>query len=318
MRKESVVCTLFEGHYHYGVAALVNSLYQQGFRGDIYAGYRGELPNWIKNAKANKSLNWPDATTAILAEDLQLHFLPVVNDYHFTNYKPNFILNVWNGPAKDAEGIFYFDPDIINKCSWSFYERWITYGVAIVREIVWNDMPPSHPKRQQWAEVAKSGNLFIKNDLNSYLNAGFIGVNKSQVSFLNMWVNLMDLAVENFGYDKSSFAQSIYNNDLFTVGDQDLLNLTAMCTDQPISEMGPEGMDFTYGGWTMSHATGSPKPWKKKFINSFLKGIPPSKADKLYWDNVHGIIRLYTENEIYIKRLQLNFSAFLGRFYHRI
>jgi hypothetical protein len=87
------LCTLFEGNYHYGVAVLVNSLFQKGFRGAIYVGYRGELPFWALQAKDNTSFNWQDSK--FLAYDgIEIYFLPIITEYHLTNYKPDFMLQL--------------------------------------------------------------------------------------------------------------------------------------------------------------------------------------------------------------------------------
>ena len=65
--------------------------------------------------------------------------------------------------------------------------------------------------------------------------------------------------------------------------------MAAMCYENPISEMGPDAMDFVQSGWiAMSHATGSPKPWNKKFLLSAIKGMPPSRAEKAYWAMLTG------------------------------
>jgi hypothetical protein len=40
-------CTLFEGNYHFGVAALSNSLIAAGYAGTLWVGYRGALSGWI-------------------------------------------------------------------------------------------------------------------------------------------------------------------------------------------------------------------------------------------------------------------------------
>ena len=212
---KSVVCTLYEGNYHYGVAALVNSLHKFGFEGDFYIGYRGQPSPWAKSIESTESLNWQGGTTYIPTQGLNLHFLPITVNYHLSNYKPAFMLKLFSGPAKDASGLFYFDPDIVNKCDWAFYEKWITFGVAVVHETIWNDMPSNHPKRQQWATVAKAGNLTILNNLKSYFNSGFVGVSKHQINFLTTWDYLINVAVDSFNYNKNSFFQSEYDSDLF-------------------------------------------------------------------------------------------------------
>ena len=101
--------------------------------------------------------------------------------------------------------------------------------------------------------------------------------------------------------------------------DQDALNVTAMCAKSPISEIGPEGMDFIHGGWTMSHAVGVPKPWRKKFIWSALKGYSPSLADSAYWSNVgqDSPITSYTKLHVKVKRISILVASLISRFYHR-
>jgi hypothetical protein len=94
----SAVCTLFEGDYHYGVGALANSLYACGFRGKIYAGYRGPLPPWVA---APKELN--GFTEFHEVEGLTLCFIPLTTNIHFANYKPDFMLEVWEKYCPEAE-----------------------------------------------------------------------------------------------------------------------------------------------------------------------------------------------------------------------
>ena len=94
-----VVCTLFEGNYHVGVGALTNSLYVNGFRGLVYAGFRGELPTWAKNAEKQSVGKWTTASVLKVADGLELAFLPLETNYHLTNFKPAFMLELLDGPA---------------------------------------------------------------------------------------------------------------------------------------------------------------------------------------------------------------------------
>lgn len=314
---KSAVCTLFENHYHHGVAALTNSLYHNGYRGNIYAGYRGSLPNWSSLAKDNHLLFWPGAKTLNVKDGLYIHFLPVDTNYHLTNYKPDFMLRLWNGPAKDANAMAYFDPDIVIKCKWNFYEKWMSYGVALVHEIVSNDMPPTHPLRLQWDEVIRACNMRATRQLYSYINGGFCGVSKHNIEFLNVWVKIMSTAITHFGLEPNKFMPSDRTN-IFYASDQDALNIAAMCSEVPISEVGPEGMDFIHGGWIMSHAVGSPhKPWRKNFIWAALKGNSPTLAERGFWMNVEGPLFCFRSIQVKLKRFSILIAAFIGRFYRR-
>ena len=313
----SVVCTLYEGNYHYGVASLTNSLFANGFRGDVFIGVKGDLPFWANSAKVENNINWEGAKLYSPIEGMNLYFLPLKTKDHLTNHKAEFMLKLWDGPAKNVNGIFYFDPDITIKCNWTFFESWITMGVCLVNEIVWNDMPDTHPKRMMWRKVAEKAGCPILNNLSSNINAGFIGVSKENIGFLKILKNLIDVSKEHFSFNAELFFQSNNDYGMFKVGDQDLLNLTAMCSNSPLSIVGPEGMDFIGGGWIMSHAVGSPKPWNKNFLLSSLDGIKPSLAEKEFWKNCNYPIKIKSNFKISIKNLAIKSSSFIGRFYSK-
>lgn len=315
----SVICTLYEGNYHHGVAALVNSLYKNGFRGAIYVGYRGEtLPPWAGEAKNNPDLEWKNASTLIVTEGIELHFLPLNTNYHLANYKPNFMLQLWSGPAKNSDGMFYFDPDIVVRTQWSYYENWINHGVALVHEILSNDMPPTHPLRKDWEKVAVKMDRVVTNNLNSYINSGFCGLRKKNISFLFDWEQIIQTGIKHFGFIPEQFQHFKGGRGfLFFAFDQDAFNIAAMTANVPLSEMGPEAMDFVYGGFTMSHATGSPKPWLKSYLISALKGKPPTLADKAFWNYVGSPIDSLGWGVIKFKMLSMKVASFVGRFYRK-
>lgn len=313
---QTVICTLFEGDYHYGVAALVNSLYKHGYRGDVYVGYRGSLPPWASSSVKTECSEWLNSTTYQPSVDLSIHFLPVITERHLTNYKAEFILQLWKGIAKHAGSVVYFDPDIVVKCDWSFYEKWMSYGVALVHEVVNNDMPPTHPVRKMWENVVTENKKVVTRNLTSYINAGFCGITKSNIHFVNTWADIINIAITNYSADPKKFSSFNRMHPFWSI-DQDAINIVAMCSEEPISLMGPEGMDFIYGGWTMSHATGSPKPWRKHYLGSALKGLPPSLAEKEYHQYIQGLIKTHSISYIKIKKASLLVSALIGRFYRR-
>lgn len=310
------ICTLCEGHYHNGLAALVNSLYNNGFKGAVYVGYRGELPPWAKKANKNTLLDWTGGKTLNIEEGVVLNFLPLTTKYHLTNYKPDFMLQVWEGPGKTTDGMFYFDPDIVIKCHFSFYEKWIQQGVALVHEITANDMPNTNPIRSFWKTIIEENDEKVNNEVGSYINAGFFGLIKEQIHFLQTFLKFQHLAESRYNVNLYTFDMTD-RADPFFANDQDVMNIAAMSTTAALSEIGPEGMDFVHGGFTMSHAIGSPKPWKKNFILGSLNGNPPSLADKAFWKNVGYPINTFSITTKKSKNVSIKMASFLGRFYRK-
>lgn len=304
------VCTLFEGDFHYGLAALVNSLYIQGFRGTIWAGFRGKMPPWA--IPLTTGSGW---VAFKFAEGCDVRFVHLDTKVHFTNYKPTFIKQVWSDFDSNAKALFYFDPDIVVRCRWSFFEEWVECGVALCQEITNSNLPSDHPFRFKWKTYVESLGFGVTRQLNQLFNGGFLGLAAKSRSCLDVWeVLIQGLATRGMALDRFSAGDATC---AFNATDQPALNMMAMVTDWPLSTVGPEEMDFLPGGSYMSHATGSPKPWRKRYIPSALSGIAPSRAEKAFWRFTQSPVRLFTPPALLARRIDLVVASAISRFIRR-
>ncbi len=306
----SGICTLFEGDYHLGLAAFLNSLVNAGYSGTVWAGYRGALPPWLNQLQTECA----EEQQYLVADRIRLAFLPLTAEIHLANYKPQFMLDLLAGAARDCEYLWYLDPDICLSNSWSFFANWQRYGIALCQEIVNNNIPSNSPLRHQWAEIASSVGLTEPHELNHYYNGGMVGVAAPHAGFLQAWKRLIERAGE-MGCDLTAFMPG--NREMpFHATDQDALNIAAMYSEFPLSTLGPQGMGFVPGDAKMYHTVGL-KPWRGSFLLRSLAGVPPSNAMKFFLTQVSSPIRAYSPLHLAAKRLACSVAAFIGRFYRR-
>ena len=302
------ICTLFEGHYQYGLGALTNTLYACGFVGTIWVGYRGELPDWTKqHSKVGEN-------TYLVADKIKLAFIKLETKTHFTLYKPDFMLHLIESHCPDAKFLFYFDPDILIKTQWDYFERWAGFGVALCEDVS-SPLSETSPLRCAWkAYFANQGiALCAKDDI--YVNGGFVGVATQNYSFLSEWKSIQVLIKPDLPLIDN--LHTFDRSNIFLKLDQDALNIAKDLTKLPVSIANKESMDFSPGGFVMSHAIGRPKPWEKNFFKHLIvTGNRPSKADRLYMNSSRFPIDLYCSKRVnyLMKYLNLKMSIVVSRF----
>jgi len=321
---KTAICTLFEGHYHYGLAALLNSLYKKEFKGNIYVGYRGALPPWVLRESRDQSMEGYKRSYLLeLGENIDVFFLELETDYHFTNYKPDFMLELWDGHAREAETMIYMDPDIVVSMNWSLFDDWLEHGVALCEDIN-SPVHEFHPKRSNWRKYFSKFNLELKFKSGYYVNGGFVGVNREFRSFIEDWKKLQEHMSEAIGgLNRSSLTGQQLKKEAsgifapFSKTDQDALNATVEYTSHPTSILGREAMGFIAGKALLPHALGTPKPWMNKPLKKFFNGYSPRLIDKLYWKYANGIIKSKPASQVSRKIFLTNSASFLSRFYGR-
>jgi hypothetical protein len=300
---------LYEGDYHLGVAALINSLVAAGFTGSIVVACRGAPPPWVSLLERIG----PSDVFAV-GEATRMKFTVIDSETHFSSLKAALMLSlIRDNPG--VELISYFDPDITVRCAWRFFDDWVSRGVALCEDLSNPTMPANHPIRLAWVDIATAAGFAAPRTLSRYYNSGFIGLPAAHSSFLQTWQTFIDIA-RRHGADLGRL-RSGERTDPFDAHDQDTLNLAAMYARNPLTTIGPEGMGFVPGGFTLYHAVGVPKPWRKKMFWSALRGDPPTGADRAFLDHSAGPIRPYGRTRLRARRLAYNAAALIGRFYRR-
>jgi hypothetical protein len=194
----------------------------------------------------------------------------------------------------------------------------MSHGVAMVHEVLSNDMPPTHPIRKEWEKLIKACNKHTVRQLYSYINSGFCGVTRENMQFVKEWEEMISKGLEYYKHTKADFIFRSDRSDPFYANDQDALNITSMCSEVPICEMGPEAMDFINGGgFVMSHAISNPKPWMRKYVEAALNGYPQTLAEKEYWKNTTGPLWPFSQSHLRRKKYAMLLASVITRFNRR-
>jgi hypothetical protein len=307
---DTAICTLFEGDYHLGLAAFLNSLVHAGYAGTVWAGYRGALPPWLGQLRRTSQ----ETHEYLIADRARLVFLKIDTHIHPANYKPEFMLNLLRNQARTCKYLWYFDPDIFLSYSWSYFSDWQKYGIALCQEIVDNILPADAPLRQRWMRLAAGIGFADPRPLHCYFNSGLVGVPAEHDGFLEAWKSLIELAGAS-GCDLNRLMPGNRENPFHAV-DQDALNIAAMYSKYPLTTLGPQGMGFIAGEAIMYHTVGQ-KPWRGSFLLRALNGNPPSSAMKFFFTQAVSPIRAYSPAVFSAKKCACTIAALIGRFYRR-
>lgn len=308
-----VVCTLAEGTYFYGVAALANSLVRAGFKGSILVGYRGNKPAWLK--ELNKDLVVEAVDAYLVTPDVRLQLIELPGTWHLNNRKPHFMKQIFHETIPNADLVYFFDTDIVITCEWSIFARWAREGVVVALDMADTYMPPHHVYRRAWQALAAKINRKCR-DFTGYVNGGCVGINRQFMEFAEVWAALME-ELERENVDMTKMKNWAGRRE-FARMDQDVLNATIMATDTPIAVLGAEAMGwFPATGEIMPHAMVHKKPWVRNYILDALRGFPPDRIYRTYWQFVEGPIRPFGEWGLRWKKAAVMTARLIGFFHKR-
>lgn len=298
----SVICTVFDGDYYFGILALANSLVKAGYIGPIFICHRGENHHITENVIRTYQDNGID-----------IELKEIIFDGHLTNYKPHLIFDTAI-KYHNAKILFYIDPDIVVESEWKFLENWASDNISLFCDSLWHPMLSSHPKKLAWEKIARDYGLTFRR-FDGYACAGFIGIPREYLSFVEVWRDLMG-RLEESGYFSPDTFHSGQSTDPFMAMDQDVLNLALAVCDAPFSLASPENQGTMANGAYIAHAQGAPKPWRGGSIRNAIRlGRRPSYAVRQYWKHVTYPVQVHSPTEVRLARAKIGFATLLARLF---
>lgn len=313
------IAALTDENMHQGLAALINSVVHHGFEGNVWVGHRGPLPGWAPEGHVT------------LAGRVTVNFLELTSARPLTYMKPDFVQMLVDGHCREADAVLYVDTDIVLARDWSFFQTWLTHGVALCEDMPHRGCGADHPTRLGWQELLEHLGCVVRRTESRYFNGGFIGVPTHQREFVQTW-RVINNAVERAdglrGAAIASMVGVLETQERFAVPcaiaelvgptfmeDQDALNMAVMATSSPLTVMGPNAMGFA-SSWdfAMAHAVGGEKPWNSSCVRRAIRhGIPPSRAALTWWKYARGPLPAATRAEVRLARIDIACAKVIAR-----
>jgi hypothetical protein len=241
---------------------------------------------------------------------------------HFTNIKPDFMLELLDTAGADLDGLFYLDPDICLAAGWPFMLDWLSCGVALCEDVN-SPLEANHPRRVGWRRFFGEQGAALHCRTLAYVNGGCVGVLRAHRQFLERWQTLSAQMADLIGglaasqLEGGSEMRQLGFANCFDRSDQDALNATVEATEIPVSILPRAAMGFEPGTLVLPHAVGARKPWRRRYFSEALQGIRPTMADQLFWQCASGPLNSIPATAILRNRYALALASGLGRFYAR-
>lgn len=293
----TAICTMTDRTFEPGCAALLNSLYQNGYRGKVIVG------------KLGSGHRLPRLLESTIFPGLDVQFLALADQPNVNYHKPGLLLHCFQDPSVSTA--FFFDSDIVCTTDWRYYEDWVLGGLAVCSDInnLW--MPPGHPMRAYWRRLLLELGYSAR-DITGYANGGFLGLSRDYLPFVHLWSDLINWLTSSpkAGWDSWTLHAG------FKKYDQDLLNVALMAVNYPVSFVGPEGMSFAGSVGYMVHPIGSKKPWHKGYLQALLrKGFRLPISARQYWKYANHPIKAVSTTEKTMAKLEMDLTVMISRFF---